>query len=263
MHPLMHVAVKAARNASKIIMRSFDRLNRLKIMEKGFNDFVSEADQLAEQEIINTIHDLYPKHAILGEESGESGGSSDNEYTWIIDPIDGTVNYIHGYPHFSISIAVQYRNKTQCGVIYDLIAQEMYTAEQGGGAFCNNKRIRVSQYKQLQGSILGNGFAHNDVRRFEEYMQTLSKLELIAAGIRRSGSSALDFAYVASGKLDGMFVFNLKPWDVAAGSLLVTEAGGMISDFQGADKYFETGNVVAGNPQVYKELLAAIQQVSA
>lgn len=256
MHPLLNIAVKAARSSSKIIIKYFERLERIKITEKGRNDFVSEVDQLAEKEVINVIHEAYPQHAILGEESGAIG---DDEYTWIIDPIDGTVNYIHGYPHFSVSIAVRHRNKILCGLTYDPLYQEMYTAEYGCGAYCNNKRIRVSQHKQLNGSLLGIGFAHSNEQYLKDYIATLSQIELFTSGIRRSGSSALDFAYVASGKLDGMWVFNLKPWDMAVGSLLVKEAGGMLSDFEGKDKYFETGNVIAGNPQVYKELLNSIK----
>ena len=279
MHPFLNIAVKAARSASKIIIKSFERIDRVKIFEKAHNDFVSEVDQLAEQEIIQIIREAYPNHAILGEEGGEVKASSssspsfpksakkgynktqqteDNEYVWIVDPIDGTVNYIHGYPHFAVSIAVRQGDKILCGLTYDPIAQEIYTAENGGGAFCNNKRLRVSQHRQLDGSLLGIGFAHTDAQRLKEYIQTLSAIELYTAGIRRSGSSTLDLAYVASGKLDGMWAFNLKPWDLATGSLLVTEAGGMASDFTGNNKYFTTGNVIAGNPYVYKELLQTI-----
>jgi myo-inositol-1(or 4)-monophosphatase len=257
MHPLLNIAVKAARSASKIIIKNFERLDLIKIDEKGSNDFVSEVDQLAEQEIIRIIHDAYPQHAILGEEGGSIG---ENEYTWIIDPLDGTVNYIHGYPRFAVSIAVQHRNKILCGVTYDPLGQELYTAECGAGAYCNSKRIRVSQRKQIHGSLLGIGFAHSNEKYLKDYLTTLCEIELHTAGIRRSGSSALDFAYVASGKLDGLWEFNLKPWDLMVGSLLVKEAGGMLSDFTGGDKYFTTGNVIAGNLYIHKELLCSIQK---
>ena len=262
MHPLLNIATKAARNASKIIMRNFERLDHIQIQDKGMNDFVSEIDRKAEQEIIYVIKESYPKHSILGEESGTEHSGSDNhdEYLWIIDPIDGTANYIHGYPRFCISIGIQHKNKMLCGLIYDPVAQEIFTAENGRGAFCNNKRIRVSQQKDLYGSLLGVSFAHNVTNQKELYLKTLGAIEFRSAGIRRAGSAALDLAYIASGRLDGMWAFNLKPWDISAGTLLITEAGGMVSDFKGENKYFTSGNIVVGNPNVYKELSKVIQE---
>lgn len=264
MHPLLNIATKAVRSASKTILRNFERLDRVKIQDKGVNDFVSEIDKKVEQEIIDIIKESYPNHSILGEESGTEHSGSDNhdEYLWIIDPIDGTANYIHGYPRFAISIGVQYKNKMLCGLIYDPLAQEIFTAENGRGAYCNNKRIRVRQQKDLYGSLLSVAFSHNTSTQKELYLKTLGATEFRSAGIRRTGSAALDLAYIASGRLDGMWAFNLKPWDVSAGTLLITEAGGMVSDFEGGNKYFTSGNIITGSPSVHKELSKIIQECS-
>jgi myo-inositol-1(or 4)-monophosphatase len=252
-HPLLNIAFRAARNASKIIVRSFERVEHLRITEKQPNDFVTEVDKLAEQEIINTVRELYPHHLFLGEESGSSGGGGDNsEYVWIIDPLDGTVNYIHGHPHFSMSIAVQRNGIVECGLVYDPLRQEIFTAARGNGAYFNRKRIRVSARKQLHGALLGMAFAHDDSHYLQAYINMLRDVEMDVAAVRRSGSSALDLAYVACGRLDAFTGFNLKSWDVAAGALLVSEAGGVVSDFVGGNNYLESGGIIAANPKLFR-----------
>lgn len=254
MHPLMNIAIKAARNASKIILRATDRLDLIKISEKNHNDFVTEVDQQSEQTIINIIHDAYPDHAILGEESGKSGKS---DYTWIIDPIDGTANFIHGHPHFCISIGIQFKNIIEHGLIYDPLRQELFTATRGTGAFLNDRRIRVAQRKQFAGSIITSGFGHKSIKDTDVYLKILAVILPQAAGTRRSGSAALDFAYVAAGRVDGFWEMNLAPWDMAAGSLIVKEAGGIVDDFMGNGDYMKTGNVIAGNSNIFN----LIQQI--
>lgn len=248
MHPLINIAIKAARSASKTILRAYDRLDTIKVSEKNPNDFVTETDQQVEQEIISTILDAYPDHAILGEESGKSGTS---DYTWIIDPIDGTTNFFHGHPHFCISIGIQYKNTIEHGLIYDPLRQELFTATRGAGAFLNDRRIRVAQRKQLAGSIIASGFGNKSIKNIDTYLKIFAAILPQAAGTRRSGSAALDFAYVACGRIDGFWEMNLAPWDIAAGSLIVKEAGGIVDDFDGAGKYMATGNVIAGNANIF------------
>lgn len=255
MHPLMNIAISAARSASKIILRATDRLDTIKVSEKGHNDFVTEVDQQSEQCIINTIHDAYPDHAILGEEGGKSGNS---DYTWIIDPIDGTTNFIHGHPHFCISIGIQFKNTIEHGLIYDPLRQELFTATRGGGAFLNDRRMRVAQHKQFAGSIITSGFGHKSIQDIDIYLKMLAVILPQAAGTRRSGSAALDFAYVACGRIDGLWEMNLAKWDMAAGSLLIKEAGGIVDDFNGDGNYMKTGNVIAGNSHIF----SLIQQIA-
>ncbi|EKE01932.1 MAG: myo-inositol-1(or 4)-monophosphatase [uncultured bacterium] len=248
MHPLMNIAIKAARSASKTILRATDRLDTIKITEKNHNDFVTDIDQQAEQEIINTIHNAYPDHAIFGEESGKSGES---EYTWIIDPIDGTTNFLHGHPHFCISIGVQFKNIIEHGLIYDPLRQELFTATRGTGAFLNDRRMRVAQRKQFAGSVIASGFGNKTIKNIDIYLKILAAILPQAAGTRRSGSAALDFAYVACGRIDGFWEMNLAPWDMAAGSLIVKEAGGIVDEFSGNGNFMETGNVIAGNQHIF------------
>lgn len=257
MQPLINIATTAARNASRIIIRSLDRLDTIKISEKHHNDFVTEIDQQSEQEIIATIRKSYPDHAIWGEEGGQSGKS---DYTWIIDPIDGTTNFLHGHPHFSISIGIQYKDKIEHGLIYDPLRQELFTATRGGGAFLNDRRIRVGTRKSLTGSLIATGFNSKTIGYLPQYLKILSKLLPEAAGVRRSGSAALDFAYVAAGRVDGFWEFTLSPWDMAAGLLLVKEAGGWVTDFDEKENYFSTGNVIAANQKIHKLLLQIIQE---
>ena len=252
MHPLVNIAIKAARSASKISVRAQERVDQLEVTSKGLNDFVTEIDKQSEIEIIKIIHAAYPNHAILGEEGGASG---ENDYTWIIDPIDGTTNFIHGHPHFSISIAIQYKDKIEHGVIYDPLRQELFTASRGCGAFLNERRIRVSSRKNFEGSIIGIGYNNKRPQFLNTHLQMMANITPHVAGIRRSGSAALDFAYTACGRLDAACQMNISPWDMAAGVLLIKEAGGIVSDFDGGEDYLKTGNVMAANVKLLKLLM--------
>jgi myo-inositol-1(or 4)-monophosphatase len=254
MHPLINIAFQAARSASKYIVRALDRLDNLTINEKQRNDFVTDIDKQSEQEIIHHIQKAYPDHAIICEECG-SLCTKPSDYTWIIDPLDGTANFIHGYPHFAISIAVKHKSGIEHGLIYDPVRQELFTATRGDGAFMNDRRIRVSKRPTFHGTLIGTGFGHGHPENLPTHMKIFSNIMPQVAGIRRSGSAALDFAYVAAGRIDGFWEFNLAAWDIAAGSLLVREAGGFVSDIDGKDTFLESGNVVAGNPKVYQLLL--------
>lgn len=256
MHPTLNIAVRAARNAGKIIMRNVDRIDALTITAKGQNDFVTEVDHQAEAEIVSTLRKAFPDHGIYAEEGSMYKG---DEYRWIIDPLDGTTNFLHGFPQYCVSIALQHNHLMEQAVIYDPLRQELFTATRGGGAFLNDKRIRVSRAKELNGSLLGTGFPFRHPQYLDAYVETFKVLHLQTAGIRRAGSAALDLAYVASGRLDGFWELALKPWDMAAGILLVQEAGGLIGDFSGGHRFLETGNVVAGNAKIFKAILQEIQ----
>lgn len=256
-NPLLNVAIEAARAASVIIIRAMKRMDTVQVSNKGPNDLVTAVDQRVEEEIISIIHRAYPAHAILGEESGESG---DSDYQWIIDPIDGTRNFIHGFPYFAISIAVAHKNKIEHGVIYDPTRQEMFTASRGKGAQLNDRRIRVSQRKLLEESLLGTGFAYRHNNDDHTVPENIFKSLVPACGdVRRAGAAALDLAYVACGRLDGFWEFGLHVWDMAAGVLLIKEAGGLVTDLDGSDNHLKSGNVVAGNPAIMKQLLKSIK----
>lgn len=255
-HPLINIATKAARSASKIILRAYDRLDTIQITSKGHNDFVTDIDKQSEQEIIRIIHESYPDHAILGEEGGTIGSS---DYTWIIDPIDGTVNFLHGHPHFCISIGVKYKDRIEHGLIYDPLRQELFSATYGSGAFLNNRRIRVSQQKQVLGSLIATCFAHKNNQDLESFLKILAIISPQAAGFRRSGSAALDLAYLASGRVDGLCGMNLATWDMVAGVLIVQEAGGVVTDFFGKNNYFTSGNIIAGNPVLALRLATLLE----
>ena len=252
MHPLLNIAIQAARNAAKIIVRFFDRLDTLEIDEKERNDFVTQVDRYSEEEIIATIRKSYPDHTILAEESGLAAGK--DEYVWIIDPLDGTANFIHGFPHFAISIAVTYRNQLEVGVIYDPLRQELFTAARGRGAQLDNRKIRVSQCQKLDRALLGTGFPFKEKSQFNAYFHLFKTIFPNVAGVRRAGAAALDLAYVAAGRLDAYWELGLKPWDMAAGLLLVKEAGGLVGDLDGKSDVMETGNVLVGNPKIYPVL---------
>ena len=257
MHPLINIAIKAARSASKIILRATDRLDTIQIMEKSHNEFVTDIDQQAEQEIIRIIHESYPDHAILGEESGASGTS---DYTWIIDPIDGTTNFFHGHPHFCISIGIKYKDRIEHGLIYDPLRQELFTATFGSGAFLNERRIRVADQKQLSGASIGTGFSNKNIKNIENYLKILAAILPHTTKIRITGSAALDCVYVACGRIDGFWGMNLAPWDIAAGTLIIKEAGGFVTDFNGNNDFMTTGNVIAGNQNISKILLQVVQE---
>ncbi|MES2204634.1 MAG: inositol monophosphatase family protein [Pseudomonadota bacterium] len=259
-HPFINIATEAAVSAGKIIIRHFDRLDLVKVEEKAKQDFVSEVDLAAEEIIIRTIKTAYPNHGILAEESGQMNPHSDHQ--WIIDPIDGTFNFIHGIPHFCISIGLSIKGKIEHGVIFDPIRQEIFTATRGRGAYLNNKRIRVSAQRQLADAVIASNIPHgNDPHRYQEYLNVFGACMPACARMRHAGSAALDLAYVAAGRLDGYWAHGLRPWDIAAGTVLVFEAGGLLSDFSGGETYMESGNVVATTPKILKGLMQTIAPV--
>jgi myo-inositol-1(or 4)-monophosphatase len=251
-HPLLNIAVRAARRAGEVIVRSLNRLESLTIATKGRNDFVSEVDRTAEQEIIAIIRRHYPEHAVLAEESGRSG---DNDTVWIIDPLDGTTNFLHGFPTFAVSIACQQKGRLEHAVVYDPMRQELFTATRGNGAHLDNHRMRVSKQRTLEGSLIGTGFPFRANSSYiDAYLQMLKAAMQSTAGVRRPGAAALDLAYVAAGRIDGFWEIGLSPWDTAAGTLLIQEAGGRIGTLTGAE-YTQGGDVLAGTPKVYAALL--------
>jgi myo-inositol-1(or 4)-monophosphatase len=252
---MLNTAVKAARRAGTVINRASNDLDRLTVQAKQENDFVSEVDHAAEQAIIETLLGAYPKHAILAEESGVTGES---EYQWIIDPLDGTTNYLHGFPQYAISIALLYRGQLDQAVVYDPVRNELFTASKGAGAFLNDRRIRVSKRARLAEALIGTGFPYRDFTHLDAYTGMFRDLVQKTSGLRRPGSAALDLAWVAAGRTDGFFEIGLNPWDIAAGCLLIMEAGGLVTDFAGEDRYLKSGHVVAGSPKVFAQLLQTI-----
>jgi myo-inositol-1(or 4)-monophosphatase len=260
MQPLLNIGIRAARRAGDLIVKSLSRLDSLKIDSKGRNDFVTDIDRKAEADIIATIKRSYPQHAIHGEESGRSG---DSEFVWIIDPLDGTTNFLHGNPVFSVSIAVEQKGRLQHAVVYDPLRQEIFSASRGEGAQLDGKKIRVSAQRSLEGALIGTGLPFRAEAiagpnaYVDEYLAILKVIMSTAAGIRRPGSAALDLAYVAAGRLDGFWEFGLSPWDTAAGVLLIQEAGGLVGTPSGTE-YMLGPNIVAGNPKVYEGLLEAV-----
>ena len=256
MQPMVNIAVRAARQAGNLIVRAIGQIDTLNIKEKSANDYVTEVDLRAEQEIVKIIKRAYPQHGILAEEGGESTGK---EFEWIIDPLDGTTNFLHGLPQYAVSIGIKYRGRLEHAVVYNPISEEMFTASRGEGARLNDRRIRVANRTNLKGALLGTGIPFREDQDLELYLKTLQVLLPGTAGVRRPGSAALDLAYVAAGRFDGFWEFGLNAWDMAAGILLVQEAGGVVTDMQGNDKYFETGNVIAGNLKVHAEMARKIR----
>jgi myo-inositol-1(or 4)-monophosphatase len=257
MNPALTIAKRAALSAGRILLRHFEQLERLTVTTKQRNDFVSEADIQAEQDIIQTLRKTYPNHAILAEESGESPGQ--DEYQWIIDPLDGTTNFLHGIPHFAISIAFRHKNRLEAALVYDPIRQEMFVASRGEGAQLNDRRMRVSQVNGLENALLGTGFPFRHPPHQAAYLSFFNNLFGRCMEIRRAGAASLDLSYIASGRLDGYWEIGLKPWDIAAGALLVQEAGGLVSDFGGGNDFMQSGNIAAGNPRIFKALLQEMQ----
>ena len=255
MKPALNIAISAARAAGQILLRNIARRSELKVQQKGINDFVTEVDYLAEQEIISLIHKAYPNHAIVAEESGRHEG---DECEWIIDPLDGTTNYLHGIPQYAVSIAMRENNKLQIGVVYDPFKEELFCASRGEGATLNNRRIRVSTQRDLEGSLIGTGLPYRVDQELDAYLATLRALLTHTSGIRRAGSAALDLAYVAAGRFDGFWEFGLNIWDIAAGVLLIQEAGGLVSDLDGGHGYMETGNIVAANGRLFKPFITTL-----
>ena len=259
-HPTLNIAIRAARRAGNLISNAMDQVDRLDITEKASNDFVTEVDRQAEESIIAVLQESFPNHGILAEENGEiPAKDGSTEYQWIVDPLDGTTNFLHGFPQFAVSIALKHKGRLEHAVVYDPTRQELFTASRGGGAQLNDRRLRVTKRKSLDGALLGTGFPFKQQQHLETYLNTFKALFPTTAGIRRPGSAALDLAYVAAGRLDGFWEIGLNSWDMAAGALLVQEAGGLISDFSGGDDYLDTGNVVAGSPKVFKAVLQTIR----
>jgi myo-inositol-1(or 4)-monophosphatase len=256
MQPLLNIAVRAARRAGDIIVRAIPRLEAIAVHSKGRNDYVTEVDRAAEADIIETVRRLHPDHAFLAEESGASG---DSDVLWIIDPLDGTTNFMHGFPTFAVSIACQIRGRLEHAVVFDPMRQELFTASRGGGAQLEGRRIRVSKQATLEGSLIATGFPYrSDSPWLDEYLAMLKSVMTQAAGLRRPGAASLDLAYVAAGRVDGFWELGLKPWDTAAGTLLITEAGGRVGTLAGGDYKQEGGHIIAGTPKVYAALVETL-----
>ena len=249
MHALLNVAVMAARRAGNTLIRKMVNLDKLKVEQKGHNDYVSDADLAAEKAVIHCILKHYPDHAILAEESGVQGES---DTVWIIDPLDGTTNYLHGFPVFAVSIGVQIKGRMEHAVVYDPLRQELFTATRGQGAHLEGRRIRVSGQKQLERALIGTGFPFRQAdEEIDPFLKMLGKVVRCTSGVRRPGAAALDLAYVAAGRLDAFWETGLAPWDLAAGSLIIREAGGIISGIDGSENFLDTGHVLTGTPKIY------------
>jgi len=262
LHPMLNIAIKAARTAGSIINRASQDVDILKVSSKSPNDFVTEVDQAAEAAIIETLLGAYPGHGILGEETGRTHGARDSDYLWIIDPLDGTTNFIHGFPVYCVSIALAYRGVMQQAVVYDPTRNDLFYASKGRGAFLNDKRLRVSKRTRLAESLIGTGFPFRKGDNFKRYVAMFEAVMQSCAGLRRPGAAALDLCYVAAGYYDGFFETGLQPWDMAAGSLMITEAGGLVGNFTGEADFLYQRECVAGNPKVYGQLVQILGQYS-
>ncbi|WP_163937378.1 inositol-1-monophosphatase [Paraferrimonas sp. SM1919] len=258
MLPMMTIAVRAARNAGNLIARAFEESDKVEVQSKGLNDFVTNIDKAAEEKIIETIRKSYPDHSIVGEELGQNQGS-DTDYLWVIDPLDGTANFVRGIPHFAVSIALKVKGKTEVAVVYDPIRDELFSALRGRGAQLNGFRIRASEVKDLDGTIISTGFPFKNRQHSETYLHLINEMFSHVGDFRRSGSAALDLAYVAAGRHDGHFEIGLKPWDIAAGDLIAREAGATVTDFVGGHDYMNSGNIVAGSPKATLGLLKVMR----
>jgi myo-inositol-1(or 4)-monophosphatase len=258
MHPTLTIAVKAARRAGNLINRNARDLDLLTVTAKGPKDFVSEVDRAAEAAIVDTLLEAYPDHAILAEDGTANGANADAENVWIIDPLDGTTNFLHGFPQYCVSIALQHRGQVTQGVIYDPVRNDLFTASRGRGAFLNDRRIRVSRRDHLRDCLIGTGFPFRDGSYLDTYLQMMKTMIEQTAGLRRPGAAALDLAYVAAGFYDGFFEVGLNPWDVAAGGLLVLEAGGLIGDLAGDSEFLFGGQVIAANAKIFAQMVSAL-----
>ncbi|MEN9544910.1 MAG: hypothetical protein RLZZ598_1743 [Pseudomonadota bacterium] len=255
LHPMLNVAIKAARAAGALINRAALDIERVQVTAKSHNDFVTEIDQAAEHVIIETLLEAYPGHGILAEESGREHGAKDSDYVWIIDPLDGTTNFIHGFPVYAVSIALAYRGQIQQAVVFDPSRNDLFFASKGRGAFLNDRRIRVSKRTRLLEALVGTGFPFRKGDNFKRYMKMFEEVSTACAGLRRPGAASLDLCYVAAGWYDGFFETGLQPWDCAAGSLIITESGGLVGNFTGEADYLHQRELVAGNPRVYAQLV--------
>jgi len=257
--PMINTAVKAARRAAAVINRASFDLDRVIVTEKNHKDFVTDVDQAAEQAIIEVLSKAYPDHAFLAEESGASKNAHDEtEFTWIIDPLDGTTNFMHGFPQYSISIALAQRGVVQQAVIYDPVRNDLFTATKGAGAYLNEKRIRVTKLDRISNALLGTGYVAGSARALDEYLKMYAIMGERSQGVRRAGSAALDLAYVACGRLDGFYEKGLKPWDIAAGALMITESGGIVGEFSGESEYLYKGDVIAASPKIFGQMITLL-----
>jgi myo-inositol-1(or 4)-monophosphatase len=258
MHPMLNTAVKAARKAGSIITRASSDLDRLTIRRKRQNDFVSEVDHAAEEAIIAVLREAYPAHGIVAEESGEA--NADAEYVWVIDPLDGTTNFLHGFPQYCVSIGLLHKGSPFQACVFDPNRNELFTASKGVGAYLNDRRIRVSKVDKVEDALMGTGFPFREVGHLDDYLRMFRNVTINCAGVRRPGAAALDLAWVAAGRIDGFWEIGLSPWDMAAGALLVREAGGLIGDLEGNDKFLDNGRVVASNGKIFGALLQLLKQ---
>lgn len=257
MNPLLNIGIRAARRAGDIIIRNINRLDSIRVSTKGRNDFVSEVDRMAEREIISTIQRSHPDHAFLAEESGASGES---DTRWIIDPLDGTTNFLHGFPVFAVSLAAEVKGRLEHAVVYDPMRQELFTASRGVGAQLDGRRIRVTDQPNLEQALIGTGFPFRGKEEgLDEYMPMFRAVMASTAGIRRPGAASLDLAYVAAGRLDGFWESGLQPWDMAAGVLLIQEAGGIVSDLEGGDRWMTRGDILTANVKLHRALGQLLQ----
>ena len=257
MHPILNIAVRAARRAGSLINRATLDGSALEVKSKQVNDYVTQVDRAAEEAIIGIVHKAYPDHAFLAEESGSTGAAA--EYRWIIDPLDGTTNFIHGFPQYCVSVAVEHRGALAHAVVYDPVRNELFTASKGRGAFLNDRRISVSKCARLQDALVGTGVPFKELTRVDLYLRQLKRLMSDASGVRRAGAAALDLAYVACGRLDAFWELGLSPWDMAAGALLIQEAGGLVGDLKGDSGFMDSGDVCAAAPKVFPALLEALR----
>jgi myo-inositol-1(or 4)-monophosphatase len=257
MHPMLNIAVRAARKAGSVINRASLDGSGLEVRSKRQNDFVTRVDTAAEEAIIDVVKKAYPDHAILAEESGAADGAA--EYQWIIDPLDGTTNFIHGFPQYCVSVGIRHRGALAHGVVYDPNRNELFTASKGRGAFLNDRRIRVSKCLRLGDALVGTGFPFRELTRIDRYTGQLKNMMEKSAGVRRAGAAALDLAYVACGRLDAFWEMGLSPWDMAAGALLIQEAGGLVGDLRGDDGYLDSGEIACATPKVFPALLESLR----
>ena len=255
---MLNIAIRAAHRAGDFIVRKINKVPDLKVEVKARNDYVSEVDREAEMLIIEELLKAYPGHGIVAEESGVIEGK--DEYRWIIDPLDGTTNYLHGFPHYAVSIACEHRGRLTQGVIYDPFKQELFASSRGDGATLNNRRIRVGNLKTIEGALIATGFPFKNPDKLDEFLKLFNAFFARASDIRRAGSAALDMAYVAAGRLDGYWESGLNAWDLAAGALIVREAGGLVTDYNGDGHFLENGQIVVGNPRIIADMLRTIQQ---
>jgi myo-inositol-1(or 4)-monophosphatase len=262
LHPMLNMAIKAARAAGAIINRAALDIEAVRVSQKQSNDFVTEVDQAAEEAIISTLLTAYPDHGILAEESGETRGNPRSDHVWIIDPLDGTTNFIHGFPVYCVSIALQVKGRIEQAVVYDPTRNDLFTATRGRGAFMNERRIRVGKRTRLTECLISTGFPFRPGDNIEQYLSLMGDMMRLTAALRRPGAAALDLAYVAAGFTDGFFETGLSPWDVAAGSLLVTEAGGLVGNFSGEADFLHQRECLAGNPRIYGQMVQVLGKYS-